>query len=799
MTLLRDLRYGCRILVRYPSYALAAAAVVALGVGASTAVFAVVRGVLIRPLPYRDVDRLVTFRADAAGFNHAPALTAEEFAAIRGLTDIFEDAATANSSPASLTGVDDMERVMSASISDGFLPLFGVAPALGRQVTARQDVGPTWVHGVDISYELWQRRWHGDPAILGRDIEVNNLKMTVAGVMPRGFRLYLGEGAGVAPLVDVWFPGAPDVGTARSCPVVARLRPGITTATAQAALDTFVTRFIREHPRSYPAGGVRLTIAPLMQDVARTIRPALLAFSAAVGFVLLVACANLTNLLLARASVRTRELAVRTAIGASRAQLVQQLAIESFVIAAVGTAAGVLVAEWARDALLALAPASLPRREDIVLDGVVFAFAASAAFMSSLIFGLIPAWHATRAEVIATMKQDPGSPGAGRMRGLLVASQLALSLMLLVGASLMARTFLRLHDVPLGFDPSGVMTIRTDLPFQRFNTPERREAFFAAAVDAARQVPGVEAVAFGLPIPLSGVRLTRSYSLGPGEPERVASAVVALPGYAEFLRVPLRAGRYIAREDRGRDVAALMADEGLAALVWPGENAIGKRLLLSPSSRAPRWGEVVGVVGRVRMEGLRGEAAPQLWVSYDAMPYGADLAFRTRSNGREVAAAVKRTVERLGPGRPLFAVRALDDYVADAAADARFASLVLGLFAVVAVVLSAIGVYGVVAYATARRTREIAVRLALGAERSRIVALVVREGALWIALGIGLGLAGAAVLSQYLGSLLFEINRYDPLTFSMVALLLTIFAFVATALPALRAVCVDPMLSLRAD
>jgi putative ABC transport system permease protein len=787
--------------MRNPSYAFAAIAVVVLGVGASTAVFSVVRGVLLDELPYPDVERLVVFRASGESVHDEPALTAEEFRAIRERADLFDVTATANSSPASLTGVDGMERVVSASISDDFLPLFGVAPAAGRQVTSRDDVGPTWIRAVDISYELWQRRYYGDVSLIGRNIEVNNLPMTVVGVMPRGFRLYLGEGTGVAPQIDVWFPGAPDVGTARSCPVVARLRRGVALPAAQAAIDTFMKQFIAAHPASYRAGDVRLTLTPLTRDVVRRVQPALFAFSAAVGFVLLVACANLTNLLLARASARTRELAVRAALGASRVQVVRLLIAESVVIAALGALGGILMAEWARDGLLSLAPASLPRRENIVLGRAVLAFAASTALVSSVVCGLIPAWHATQSDVVAMLKQDrSGSASARRTRALLVASQLAVSLVLLVGAGLFARTFLNMRRVPLGFDPSHLVTMRIDLPPMRFTAVEQREAFYAAAGAASSEVPGVDAVAFGFPIPLSGRTYPQRFSLGPGEQERVAPAIVALPGYAELLGVPLRAGRYFQREDEVHGpVAALMLDERLAAQIFGGRSAVGTRLLLSPSSRTPIWGEVVGVVGHMQVDDLRHDARPQLWVSFPAMPWNMDLAFRTRRDPLAVAASVKKAVEALGPGRPLYAVRTLDDYVVDASADARFALFVLGVFAAVALMLTAIGVYGAVAYATARRSREIAVRLALGADARRIVGLVVRESAAWSVAGLVVGAIGARVLTRYIQTLLYNVSPTDALTYAVVFALLCAVACAATVVPAMSVVRHDPMRALRSD
>ena len=799
---LRDVRFSLRILTRNPSYALAAIAVVALGIGATTAVFTVVRAVLLQPLPYRDVDRLVLFRADAPGFNHRPALTLEEFDAIRERTDLFEDAAMAFQSPSSLTGVDNMERLAAASVSDNFLPLLGVAPAAGRPVSAREDIGE-WVRGVNISYELWQRRFQGDPSVIGSTIEVNNLKMTVVGVMPRGFRLYLGEATGIVPRVDIWYPSRPSgIGSvrARVCPVVARLRPGVTLAAAQAALDPFMRQFIATHSSSYRTGPARLTLSLLGDDVVREVRPALLALSGAVGFVLLVACANLMNLLLARACARTRELAVRTAIGASRGQLIRQLATESVVLGIIGAGFGLLVAQWGIEGLLQLAPATLPRREDIGIDLPIAVFAVGVSMLCSLVFGLVPAWQATRVDVISMIKQDPASARrTGTTRGLLVASQLALSLILLVGAGLMVRAFIGLRDVPLGFSPNGVVTMKVDLPPQRFITVEQREAFYDAARASIQRIPGVDELGIGFPSPLSGRPLTRRVSFGPGEPERVVSALVVFSNYAETLRVPLRSGRFLADSDRNRLDVALMVDDRMAAEFWPGESPVGRRLLLSPSSTTPIWGEVVGVVGHVQVDDLQHSTSPQLWIPFRAMAYDMDVAVRTRRDAREMGVLVKDAIERLNGGRPVFDVRSLSDYVREASADTRFALFVLGAFAALAVMLTAIGVYGVVAYATARRTREIAVRLALGANKWRIISLVVREGAMWSLAGLAAGAIGARVLTRYVESLLFHVTPNDALTFSVVGALLAIVTLVATILPASRAVHVDPMLALRGD
>ena len=801
MNLLQDLRFAWRVLARNPSYAAAALAVVALGIGMTTAVFSVVCAVLLQPLPYRDVDRLVTFRADAPTVAHAPALTAEEYIALGERTDLFEGIGTLNESRISITGVDDMENVPAASISDNLLGLFGTAPAFGRQVNSRDDIGNPYMRAVNVSYELWQRRWHGDPSLVGRHIEVNNIDVVVAGIMPRGFRIYMGPGTNISERIDIWAPGAPDPGTARTVPVVARLKPGVTGAAAQRAIDDFMPPFMAAHASSYRLGPVRLTLTRLDEDVVREVKPALVALSGAVAFVLLIACANLTNLLLARACARTRELAVRRSIGASRSRLVAQLTTESVVLWVIGAALGLLVAQWAIDGLLQVAPTALPRREQIGIDLGVAAFAIGVSLVSSL-FGLVPALQATKEDLTGMLKQDPSSSrGAAATRGLLVAAQLALSLVLLVGAGLMVRAFISLRQVPVGFDPSHVMTMSAELHRAGMSAPEQRLAFFNSVAKAVRAVPGVTQAGLGLPIPLSTMRLTQRYARNENAPEQVATGLVALPGFLEALRVGVREGRPLAASDNAAGRSVVLIDDRLASSLWPGQPAVGQRLLLGAATAPREWAEVVGVVEHLQLQDVRGsDQRPQIWSTYSARPsYSLSVVARTAGDPRALAGSIKKAIERLGPKRPVIDVQPLDDYVAAASADTRFALFVLAVFAVTAVVLTGIGVYGVVAYATARRTREIAVRRALGADAGGIVALVLREGAVWTAAGIAAGVAGAFVLTRYLSTLLFNVGTRDPLTFAAVALLLAIVALVATALPAIRAVGVDPMLALRSE
>ncbi|OLC42031.1 MAG: hypothetical protein AUH43_23445, partial [Acidobacteria bacterium 13_1_40CM_65_14] len=765
----RDVRYALRLLFRNPSFAVASLAVIALGIGASTAVFTIVRAVLLQPLPYRDPARLVIFRADAPGYTRHPGITGAEFSALRARTDLFEDVAAVNGVNANLTDGDVMERVAGGSATDNFLPLLGVAPLAGRPLSARLDFGEQFVRSVVISDELWQRRWHGDRSILGRHISVNNIDVEVVGIMPVGFRTYLGADANVSPRIDVWFANVVEVSDRFRGPAIARLRSGVSLAAAQQVVDATIAR------------PVHLTLVPLADDVVHDVRPALVALAAAVAFVLLVACANLTNLLLARACARTRELAIRTAIGASRSQLVRQLTIESVVLAVVGGAVGLLVAQWSVDGLLKLAPHGLPRRETIAIDAAVACFAFAAALASSLIFGLVPACQATQSELSAMLKHDPAaSRGAALTRGLLVASQLAFSVLLLVGAGLMARTFIGMRQVRLGFNPSNMLTAKLEVSFRIFDTQAKRFAFYQQARDAIRSVPGVRQVALGVPVPFDGLPLHERVSAGEGAPEINASMHVVFSGYFDTMRIPVRTGRGFGPEDDapGRD-AHVIIDQQLADQLWPGRNAIGQRVRLPPSRLSAAWADVIGVVDHVQSVDLRQTGLPQIYESFGQRG-GYNVAFLVRSDGDPLALAgpIEQAIERLGPGRPVFAVRTLQSLVDDASADTRFALFVLGVFAVLAVILTAIGVYGVVAYATARRTREIALRLALGADARRIVTLVLREGLVWIVVGLAAGALAARALTRYLESLLFNVTATDATTFIVVGALLGTIALV---------------------
>ncbi|HEY2153858.1 MAG TPA: ABC transporter permease [Vicinamibacterales bacterium] len=801
MNLVRDLRFAIRLLARNRAFAIAAILVVALGTGATAAVFTVVRAVLLRPLPYAKPDRIVAVRVDSSRGTQQTTLTTQEFQAVEARSDLFESVASYTGVDGSLTGVDDMEILSAASITETFFDVLGVTPFLGRTLTLKQDFGPQFVSGVMISYELWQRRWHGDATLIGRHIEFNNIDAAVVGIMPAGFSLQFGPGAGVGRHVDLWFPYAVGgAATVPCCPAIARLRDGVTLAQARGALRELARGLVAAHPGDYRTGTMTMTATTLPEDLVRDIRPALLALTGAVVFVLLVACANLTNLLLTRACARTRELAVRTAIGASRGQLVRQLVVESVVLAAIGGAAGSLVATWGVHTLMLFAPASMPQRDSVTVDFRVTLLAIGLSLTSALIFGLVPAWQVTRTDLTASLKADPAARSKVT-RGLLVSGQLALSLMLLVGAGLMARTFLTLTRAPLGYQPERILLLRGQLAFRKFPARDQLIAFQQRAVDALAALPGVERASAMTPPMLHDILIYRRVALRGDTPETATVTTTVFPDFFRAMGITLRDGREFTADDKTtKERTPVIVDRGLADQLFPGRSAIGRFVLLSPHATSEQWAEIVGVVDHIRLNDVRADGLAQLYVTAPHRP-STDVTFVVRTTGdpRALALDVKNTVERLGPGRPAHVAEPLQDLVDAQRADTRFALFVLGTFAVLALVLTAVGVYSVVAYSTARRTREIAVRRAIGASPFHIVTLVVGEGLGWTALGIAAGAFGARILARSLASLLYGIGTTDVPIFVATAIGLGAIALVASALPAIRAVRVPPMLALRSE
>lgn len=751
--LARDVKYGLRTLRRQPIFSASAVAVLILGVGATTAVFSILRGVLIQPLPYRQPGRLMLLRSQLSGGNSTPLLTSQEFRSLEAHTEIFESIAAAVAAEGSLTAADGAVSTTNAiAVSENFFDTLGVAPLLGRSVE-NDDAGQS----VDISHDAWQRYFSSDAAIVGRQIQINGRSMNVVGVLPPDFRVYLGADVTISPQVDVIYLRGHgyDADPFRGNIVIARVRRGLDLAAARAAIDAAALALVGDHPSSYPTGPVRLALAPIGDEVVSRARPSILAAAGAVALVLLIACTNLANLLLARASGRTREIGIRVAIGARGRDITQQLLTEGLLLGAIGAVGGLLVAHWSVATLLALAPAALPRREAIVVDSQLAISAMMVALACAAIVSLAPAWQATRSPLHHSLTKNPAR--AGWTRGTLVAAQLSLSVILLIGAGLLMRAFVSLRSVPLGFDSYQSVTAQISLNDRRFSSGTidearaRRQAFYDELIGQLNQKPGVRASGVGFPIPLSGTTMSQRVSLAETQPARDLDAFVALSGYPEALGVALIAGRYFTRLDNDRPM--VMIDERAARELWPSTQAVGQRLLIVKSVGQPLWAEVIGVVSHVQNRSPRDQGPPQLWMTYGVRsPAQLSVVVRT---GDHVNAAeyITDSVQRLGAGGPARNVRQLDDYVSNASADTRFALFVLGVLAVLALALAGIGIHGIAAYAVAKRRSEIALRLALGATQLRLVWLVVSDTAKWSLVGVLVGIVGSAALTRYLESL----------------------------------------------
>jgi putative ABC transport system permease protein len=790
MTLLRELWTAARVFRSQPSYAWSAVVVMMLGVAAVTAVLSVLNTVLLMPLPYREPDRVALLRSNLEGFTDSPLLTSKEFSALQERTDLFENVAAIVEANGSLTSPDEMAPLEAAAVSDTFFETLGVRFLHGRSVL-RSEIA---TRPVAISHGLWQRHFGSDPNIVGRRIEINDTPMHVTGVLPASFKLNLGPGILIPAHVDVFYSRGRgyDDDPFRGNIVIARLQPGVSAAAAADAV------------RAIGGTGVTLSLDTVDREVSSEVRPALLAVAGAVAFVMLAACANLANLLVTRIAGRSRELAVRVSIGASQGGLLRHFLAEGLVVGALGAAGGVLLAEWTILLLLQLAPANLPRRDEIALNVTVAALAVGACLATAIAVSVWPIWSAVRADVAMALKRDAHTWHDTRVtRGGLIAAQLALSLILLAGFGLVARAFVNLRSVPLGFAPDRAATMFVSVQGTRFGTGtveesrQRRLVFYRQLTLAASDIPGVERFGLGFPAPMTGVSMVQPFKAAPDSPQRAADGVVAFAGFLEALQVPLVEGRYFTSEDEDRPV--IIVDALLAGELWPGRSAIGQTLLVVNTFRGPEPRAIVGVVRHVQSQGLRATGMPQIWMTYGTRAPAQLNAVVRAADPLAVVPQIRQTSQQLGSGRPIRDVELLSTLVDSASADTRFAVFVLGVFGALALLLTAIGVYGMVAHAMVRRTREIAIRIAIGADSAQVVRIAVGETAAWTAIGLIIGLGGAFVLTRYLSTLLFQIEATDALTFAMVAALLAVIALVAAALPAVRAARIDPMLAMRAE
>lgn len=804
--IVQDLRFALRVLTRSRGYTLTAVLTLAIGIGAATAIFTIMHGLLLEPLPYREPDRLVTVRADTKNASRAP-LTAPEVQELRG-AGLFDGVGAMNVVDGSLTGDADMESVTAASATENFLAVMGVVPAQGRHFVLREDMGSSSVTGVMISHELWQRRYGGAPNIVGSRIDVNNLPVSVIGVLPRDFRLHLDPALEVPERIDLWFPRGLEGGPRdRGDITVARLKPGNTHEQAQAALDAMAVRLVEQFGGSaYPDRRLTLIASPLQEDVVRAIRPPLVALMAGVTILLLISCANVAHLSLARGSTRSRELAMRQALGAAPGRLIQHLLIESLVLGAGAGAMGLVFAYWGVGVLRGIAGTYLPRVDQIAIGAPVLLFTVAVSLIAVIAFGLAPALISSRRDLLQGLRAGAATGGAapdhGRLRMLLVISEVALLFVLLVAGGLVLRTVSHLQQVSLGFTPDGRVVVRTEVAPRLFRDPLKREAFYRSAVDAVASMPGVEGVSAGAPLPLEGARVNQPFALDdqPTSDLRTASKFVAWTGFFRTMGIRLIAGREFTDDDRFGKRRVIVVDSALARTLWPNQAAIGQRLWLDPKGKEPGWAEVVGVVDHVHAETLRAAGGPQIYLPFHMFPRTSmSLVVRGNASAAALAPELRRRVQSLGGHRPVHAVLPLTSYVDDETADGRFALFVFGVLGAIGLAIGTIGLYGVLAYSTSRRLHEFGLRMALGARPIELFRLVVGQTLKTTATGIVLGAIVAALLTRYLQSLLFQVSPLDPWTFGGVALLLAAVAMAAAYVPARRAVRVDPTIALKAE
>ncbi len=814
-TLIQDLRYGLRTLMKSPGFAFVAVLTLALGIGANTAIFSVVNGVLLRPLPYFEPERLVMVWADRPilqaqiGLEDFPVAVAD-FVDWRNQNQVFEQMAVMQPPRINLTRGGEPESVIGLRASASLFPLLGARFAVGRGFLPEEDrAGADRV--VVISHGLWQRRYGADPKLIGQKITLNNEDYTVIGVTAPDFQFPRRDEYPygiVKTKVDLYLPIAftpAQMNDRRNnnLVVIARLKPGVSVGQASAEMNSIARRLTEQHPQTNTDKGVRL--APLQQQMVGKTRTALLVFLGAVGFLLLIACANVANLLLARAAGRQKEMAIRAALGARPWRVVRQLLTESLLLAISGGAAGLLLARWGVELLLAIAPDNLPRAYDIRLDTRVAGFTLLISLLTGIVFGLLPAMQASKIDLGETLKEG-GRDAAGllrrRLRGFLIVGEVALAFVLLIGAGLLIRSFARLTEVDPGLNPRGVLTMDILLPFAKYKDG-RGLTFFQQTLERVRALPGVEAAATVSSLPLSGAAGSGGFDIegrpSPTEQTFNAGFRIISSDFFKTFRVPLIKGRLIAESDSAKAPPVVVVNESLARDYFANEDPLGKRITLLGDTRVR---EIVGVVGDVKHSALDKEAKREIyWPMAQARfpPIFMSLAVRASGAPLQLLAAVRDQVWAGDRDLPIFNIDTMERLMAKSVAPRRFNLLLLGVFALVGLTLAGVGLYGVMSYTVTQRTREIGVRMAMGAQRGDVLRLVIGEGMKLALIGALIGLGGALALTRLLKTLLFGVSATDPLTFIVIAALLIIVALLACWIPARRATSVDPLVSLRVE
>jgi predicted permease len=806
-SLIKDIRYGVRGLLKRPGFTAIALLTLALGIGANTAIFSVVNAVLLRPLQFKDPEQLVIVWEDAtyAGFpRNTPAPA--NYIDWKNQNQSFSDMAATAETSFNLTGDGEPERVTAHSVTANFFPLFGVQPLLGRGFVPEEDQ-PGGNKVVVLSYSLWQTRYGGDRQILNRQIQLNGEKHSIVGVMPASFQFLERE-------VRLWVPlalTAEDMANrgGHYLNVVARLRPGVQLSQAQADMNAVMSRIARDHRDETFDGKLGAVVMPVREQLVGETRGSLIVLLVAVAFVLLIACANVAGLLLARAVGRRREIALRVALGANRLRVVRQLLTESLLLATVAGVLGSLLAYWSFTFLQGLVPAEMALLTSLKLDTRILAFTLLISIVTGIIFGLVPALQSANIDLNDALKQSSTrTTSTGRLRSTLIVFEVALSLVLLIGAGLLIQTLFQLFRQYAVLEPEKVLTMRTVLPREKYDEPQKRTNFYEQVLDRVEHLPGVVSAGYSTSVPLSWKGGTSGFY-----PEGITAPIPGMAydanhrqvsaDYLKAMNVPLRQGRYFDDRDNEQSVPVAIINETMARQYWPGENPLGRRFKIGdPDDPERPWTQIVGIVADIRQMGLDEPVKAEMYLPYRQITHNPwfiprDLAIRTSGDTTNLVSSVRQAIREVDSDQPVSNVATMAELLGAEAAQRRMGMIMLVAFAALALLLASLGIYGVLAYFVTQHTKEIGVRLALGASPRNILFLVLKKGMGLTLLGVAIGIAVSFALTRLMSSLLFGVKAADPLTFVIVPLLLGLVALLACAIPARRATKVDPMVALR--
>ncbi|MFL6275566.1 MAG: ADOP family duplicated permease [Blastocatellia bacterium] len=807
-TLLQDIRYGARVLVKHRGFTAVAVITLALGIGANTAIFSVVNDLLLRPLPFREADRLVMLWEVTPEGRHQNTTSRANFLGWREQNTVFESMAAFSDQRVSLTGNGEPEEVALQLATPELFSVLGVEPALGRGFT-EEDGREQAPNVAVLGYGIWRRRFGGDPQIVGQKIMLNTVPCTVIGVLPAHFEWHIRKRSGTGKPAEIWtILAMPKEGPAllgRFLSTVARLKPGVTMAQAQAEMTTIAARL--EQDNRYNKG-FTAEVVPLREQFVGNVRPALLILLGAVAFVLLIACANVANLLLARAAAREKEIAVRTALGAGRRRIVRQLLTESLLLALMGSLLGLGLAWWGTGALVAISPRDVVNLQGVGINLTVLLWTLLVSLLTGIIFGLAPAMEATRLNLNDALKEGgKGAEGQGtrsrRLRSALVIAEVALALVLLVSAGLLIKSFTRLRQIDTGFDTNNVLTMVVNLPARKYKEDPQVVTFFQQAMERIRALPGVRAAGMVNYLPLyGGLGTTTDFTIEgrpappPGE-EPATNVRVADSGYFGAMNIPLLRGRNFSEVEDSQSRHTVIISESMARQHFPGEDPIGKTITVDMFEK-PNPTQIIGVVGDARYDSLTDAAEPMVYFPLPELTYSfMTLAIRTDNDPGAMTAAVRDVIHAIDADQPISDVRTMNQVMATTLGRARFNTLLLGLFAGLATLLAGVGIFGVMNYSVTLRTREIGIRMALGAQPGQVLMLVLKQGLLLTTVGIGIGLGGALLLTRLISGLLFGVAATDPMTFAAIVLLLAVVSLIACYIPARRATRLDPLIGLR--